>query len=118
ARLEVGIDDIAQRMALRADHAARFRIEARGADDERVGDGRSSLRSSVRLDVRAAGAVAPLARCAEISPLRRIVGGCRTIVVFLPADMTTDAVLVPLLYRPLVGLLGPDDVHVVEPFLP
>ena len=32
--------------------------------------------------------------------------------------MTADAVLVPLLDGIPVGLFGPDDVHVVEPFLP
>ena len=62
--------------------------------------------------------MAPLARRAEIHPLCRIGAGRRAVVVLLLADVAPDAVLVPLLDERLVVLVGPDDLHVVEPLLP
>ena len=113
-----GGDDVAQGVALRADHAARLGIEARRPDNRALTGGAAGLRARVRLDVRAPGTMTPLTRCAEIHPLRRIGAGRRLVVVLLLADVAPDTVLVPLLDERLVVLVGPDDLHVVEPLLP
>ena len=88
----------------------------RGPHDQFLAGGRRSPRARQCLHVRAARPMAPLARGAEITPGRRIVAGRRTVVDLLLADVTADAVLVPLLKGLLVVFVRPDDVHVVQPF--
>src|SRR5258706_1513558 len=117
ARRVAGGDDIAQRVTLRANHAARFGIQARWPDDRPLADGAATLRVRVRLHVRASRTVTPLTRRAEVGPLGRIRARRGAVVVLLLADVTAHAVLVPLLDRLLVVLVGPDDLHVVEPLV-
>ena len=57
----------------------------------------------------------PLARGAEIHPGGVVGPRRRRVAVVLLADVTADAVLVPLLDRVGVPCVGPDDVDVVEP---
>src|SRR5207302_1212743 len=103
---------------LRANHAARFGIQARWPDDRPRAGGAAGLRVRVRLHMRASWTVTPLARRAEVGPRGRVRARRGLVVVLLLADVTPDAVLVPLLDRLLVVLVGSDDLHVVEPFVP
>src|SRR3954453_22328961 len=112
--LEFGADDVAQRVALRADHAARFRIETRRPHDELLAAG-SRRRGRVRLDVGAAGPVTPFARGPEIAEGGVVLAGVGPVVVVLFADVAADTVLVPLLHRVVMVFVRPDDVHVVHP---
>ena len=66
-------------------------------------------------DVRAPRPMTPLARGAEIHPGGVVGPRRRRVAVVLLADVTADAVLVPLLDRVGVLFVGPDDVDVVEP---
>src|SRR5262249_32827358 len=61
------------------------------------------------------GAVAPLARRAEVTPACRIAAVRGPKILLLAADVAPDAVSVPLLNGRAVGGRGPHDVHVVEP---
>ena len=63
----------------------------------------------------AAGAMATLARCAEILPLSVVDAALRVEVFPLPANVTALTAFVPDLYDGAVCLLGINNVHVVEP---
>src|SRR3954453_10625455 len=82
-------------MALRADHAARLRIQTRRADDRPVPGW--VVPAAVPGDMGAAGSVTAFACRAEIGPRRRVCLRGRLVVVFLLADVAPETVLVPLL---------------------
>src|SRR5207248_2554232 len=75
ARLEAGADDVAQRMTLRADHAARLRIEAGRFHDQALLHWSRLRRTRVGADVQAPRSVTALARRAEVGPARAVVLG-------------------------------------------
>ena len=110
-----GPDDVAQRVTLRADHAAGGWVEPGRTDDRAIDGGSSAASIPILGDVRAAGAVTPLARGAEVRKRGRVGVRRRLVVVVLLADVAADAVLVPLLNRCSIVLVRPDDLHVVEP---
>src|SRR4029078_7518215 len=107
AAAEAGGDRIAQRMALRADHAGPLRVERRGADDRA---GARPAAGVLLQHVSVARTVATLARGSEVGPARGIRARRRGVVIVLAADVAADAMLVPLLDRVGVLFLGPDDV--------
>src|SRR3954467_11489370 len=100
-------------MALRADHAARLRIQPRRADDRPVPGW--VVPAAVPGDMGAAGSVTAFACRAEIGPRGRVCLRGRLVVVFLLADVAPETVLVPLLNGSLIVLVRADDLHVVEP---
>src|SRR5438552_16634732 len=70
------------------------------------------------LHMRLTGSVTALARCPEIRPFRVIRARRWVVAVVLTADMTADAVPVPLLHDLPVVFVRTDDFHIVEPLLP
>ena len=109
-----GLHGVAERMALRAHHAARGRIESRRSDDGSAGGGGRSSRGLTR-HVRAARAMTALAGRAEVHPCGSVGAGGGRVVIVLLTDMAPDAVLVPLLDRRAGLFIRADDVHIVEP---
>ena len=101
------------RSPMAARRSARFPDQPCRPHDRAIAGGTAAI--PVLVNMRAARAVTPLARRAEIGPRGRIRASRGPVVVLLLADVAPEAVLVPLLHRRLVVFVRTDDFHVVEP---
>ena len=117
ARLEVGHEDVAERVALRADHRVASGVETRLQHD--IAHRSSGLpRCGVVRDVVAARTVAALAVDAEILPRGLVLHLIGVEVFLFLADVARVAVLIPELDFDLAALVRVPDIEVVEPLPP